>query len=193
MKEGNKCIDQIINVQMITNRGEVVLQLDGKSAPLTSTNFLSLVDRSLYDGSYFNNVIKDPFPYIVRGGYQGHKYNLDLDAKLENQSYINNKSIALKNIPLEIKIRGEDIPRYNELIFMSDDFKRIVLTHRRGSLSMARSIGLNSANMEFNIALKDLPELDGRYSVFGKVVKGMNVIDLIEEGDVILSIKRIRN
>ena len=56
---------------------------------------------------------------------------------------------------------------------------------------MARSKGLNSAISQFYISLKSLPELDGRYAVFGKVSSGMNVIDLIQEEDFIIEAIRL--
>jgi peptidyl-prolyl cis-trans isomerase B (cyclophilin B) len=48
---------------------------------------------------------------------------------------------------------------------------------------MARSQDPNSASAQFYVALNDLPELDGRYAVFGKVIEGMPVIDRIMQGD----------
>ncbi len=56
---------------------------------------------------------------------------------------------------------------------------------------MARSNELNSASSQFYILLKSLPELDGRFAVFGKVISGMNVVDLIKEEDFILEAKRL--
>jgi peptidyl-prolyl cis-trans isomerase B (cyclophilin B) len=51
---------------------------------------------------------------------------------------------------------------------------------------MARSGDANSASAQFYVALEALPELDGRYAVFGRVTKGMDVIDKIQQGDKIL-------
>ena len=51
--------------------------------------------------------------------------------------------------------------------------------HARGILSMARSRDPNSAGSQFFIMLKDNPGLDGQYTVFGKVIKGMKVVDKI--------------
>ena len=56
---------------------------------------------------------------------------------------------------------------------------------------MSRSKGLNTASSQFYIALKSLPELDGRFAVFGKVIEGMNVINLLEEKDFIIEAKRL--
>jgi len=55
--------------------------------------------------------------------------------------------------------------------------------HGRGVLSMARSSDPNSANSQFFIVLKDSNFLDGKYTVFGKVVQGMELVDKIKKGD----------
>ena len=51
---------------------------------------------------------------------------------------------------------------------------------------MARSNDPNSASAQFYVALQALPELDGRYAVFGRVSKGMEVIDRIQQGDKLI-------
>ncbi len=120
-------------------------------------------------------------------------YYLDSNIKSKDESYINKGNLGLTKIPLEIKLKGEAKPRYNSLISKYDDFNRIELTHRRGALAMARAQLLNSASIQFYISLKDLPELDGRYAVFGRVADGMNVVDSLDEGDLILNMKVIKN
>jgi len=60
---------------------------------------------------------------------------------------------------------------------------QLTLTHRRGAMAMARSQDPNSASAQFYVALQPLPELDGRYAVFGEVVDGMDVVDTISQGD----------
>ncbi len=59
------------------------------------------------------------------------------------------------------------------------DFEKADTKHHKGSLAMARSQDPNSAGCQFYICLKDLPQLDGSYVVFGKVVKGLDVVDKI--------------
>lgn len=58
-------------------------------------------------------------------------------------------------------------------------FEQANTKHLRGSLGMARSQDPNSAGSQFYICLKDLPRLDANYVVFGKVIKGMDVVDKI--------------
>jgi len=61
------------------------------------------------------------------------------------------------------------------------DFEQADTKHVRGSLGMARSQDPNSAGSQFYICLNALPNLDGNYVVFGKVVKGMDVVDKIAQ------------
>jgi cyclophilin family peptidyl-prolyl cis-trans isomerase len=57
------------------------------------------------------------------------------------------------------------------------------LPHDRGTLSMARSSDPNSANSQFFICFKPAPFLDNQYTVFGKVIEGMELVDKIKKGD----------
>ena len=189
----DNCINKSIKVKMYTSKGEVILELNGELAPLTASNFLLLVEKGVYQGTIFNRVIRSPYPFILQGGYKDLAYSLDSNLKSKDESYINKSSLGLTHIPLEIKLKGEDKPRYNKLVSNYDDFNRIELNHQRGALAMARAQLLDSASIQFYISLKDLPELDGRYAVFGRVVDGMNVVDSLNEGDLILNMKVIKN
>ena len=57
------------------------------------------------------------------------------------------------------------------------------LPHDRGTLSMARTSDPNSANSQFFICFKPAPFLDRQYTVFGKVVEGMEFVDMIKRGE----------
>ena len=57
------------------------------------------------------------------------------------------------------------------------------LPHDRGTLSMARSSDPDSANSQFFICFKPAPFLDRQYTVFGKVLEGMEFVDMIKRGD----------
>ncbi len=71
----------------------------------------------------------------------------------------------------EKKIRGE---------FLSNGFVN-ELKHTRGVLSMARTMDPNSASSQFFIMHQDAPHLDGQYAAFGKIIKGIEVVDEIAE------------
>ena len=72
-------------------------------------------------------------------------------------------------------IGGSDLPDLNQ------EFND--LPHDRGTVSMARSSDPNSANSQFFICFKPAPFLDRQYTVFGKVVEGMDLVDKIKRGD----------
>ena len=55
--------------------------------------------------------------------------------------------------------------------------------HVRGTLSMARAQDPNSADSQFFICFGDTPHLDGQYTIWGQVVKGMEYVDKIKQGD----------
>ena len=86
-------------------------------------------------------------------------------------------------IPLELNFSGEDAPRYSRVSSNPSELQDLVLPHERGAVAMARSQAPDSASAQFYVALRPLPELDGRYAVFGRVVDGMEVVDAIQQGD----------
>ena len=70
---------------------------------------------------------------------------------------------------------GSDLPN------LKAEFSDIA--HSKGVLSMARSSDPNSANSQFFIVFDSAPHLDRSYSAFGKVIKGMELVDKIKRGD----------
>ncbi len=177
------CLAKTENVLLVTNQGKIKLELYGELAPLTVGNFIDLVEKGEYNNTTFNRVIREPVPLVIRVG-DNRLINKNEGSKYETISKI-------RHIPLEIKLKSDQYPIYGKVINESSKILRIELKHNRGSVSMARSKGLNSANSQFYISLKSLPELDGRYAVFGKVSSGMNVIDLIQEEDFIIEAIRL--
>ena len=177
------CLNSNEYVLLITNRGNIKLELYGRSAPITVGNFIDFVEKGAYDKTIFNRVIKKPYPFIIRGGKS---------ISMENKNKFSDiKKGKKRYIPLEIKLKTNISPIYGREIYDSTQINNIELKHKRSYLSMARSKTLNSASAQFYILLKSLPELDGRYSVFGKVIAGMDIVDLIEEEDFIIEAKRI--
>tara|TARA_Y100001968_G_scaffold23510_1_gene18424 strand:- start:176 stop:886 length:711 start_codon:yes stop_codon:yes gene_type:complete len=177
------CLFSTEYVLFITNKGNIKIELYGKSAPITVGNFIDFVERGAYDKTTFNRVIRKPYPFIIRGG--------DNSLIKDKNKFIDSKTGKIRYIPLEIKLLNNNLPTYGKEIDTSIQKNNIELKHKRSYLSMARSNSVNSASVQFYISLKSLPELDGRFAVFGKVISGMNVVDLIEEEDFIVKAKRL--
>ena len=177
------CLLSTEYVLLITNKGNIKLELYGKLAPITVGNFVDFVEKGAYNKTIFNRVIREPYPFIIRGGE-----NILIDN--ENR-FVDENTGKIRFIPLEIKLKNKNLPIYGKEIDISNQINKIELKHKRSYLSMARSKGLNSASSQFYILLKSLPELDGRFAVFGKVISGMNIVDLIQEEDLIIEAKRV--
>jgi cyclophilin family peptidyl-prolyl cis-trans isomerase len=138
-----------VKVKMETNRGDIILELDSAKAPLTVANFLSYAASGFYEKTIFHRVMSN---FMIQGG----GYDEDLVRKTTKEPIQNEASNGLKN--------------------------------KRGTISMARLPDPHSATAQFFINVQDNPALDhtgdqnGRtwgYAVFGKVVKGMDVVDEI--------------
>jgi len=63
------------------------------------------------------------------------------------------------------------------------------LHYIRGSVGMARADDINSNDSQFFICIGDQPHLDGKYTFFGQVLRGADVLDKIRQGDKILSVR----
>ena len=177
------CLSSKEYVLLITNKGKIKIELYGRSAPITVGNFMDLVEKGAYNKTIFNRVIKKPYPFIIRGG--------DNSLSKNKNKFIDSKTGKIRHIPLEIKLKTNNLPTYGKEIDASSQINNLELKHKRSYLSMARFKSVNSASSQFYILLKSLPELDGRFAVFGKVISGMNIVDLIEEEDFIIEAKRV--
>jgi peptidylprolyl isomerase len=65
------------------------------------------------------------------------------------------------------------------------------LHYIRGSVGMARDDDINSNDSQFFICITDQPHLDGKYTLFGQVIRGEEVLDKIRQGDKILNMRMI--
>lgn len=187
------CFSGVANVSVETSRGNLLLRIDGVNAPITAGNFLDLVHRGVYNNTVFHRVVKSPVPFVVQGGDP-----LSADPKVPISAYgsgqfIDPKSREARLIPLEFRAKSSKKLIYGSEISTPGSPHKPFLTHDRGSLAMARSADPNSASAQFYIALEALPELDGRYAVFGRVVRGMEVVDVLQQGDKLLRASVVEN
>ncbi len=135
--------------------GDVKIELYEDVAPNHVKRIKELANSGKYDNVVFHRVIDG---FMAQTG----------DVKFGNSE---SKDFDLRRAGMG----GSDLPDLNQ------EFNS--LPHDRGTLSMARSSDPNSANSQFFICFKPAPFLDRQYTVFGKVLEGMEFVDMIKRGD----------
>ena len=135
--------------------GEVKIELFPDVAPNHVKRIKELADSGQYNDVVFHRVIDG---FMAQTG----------DVKFGNSSS-NDFNLSRAGMG------GSDLPD------LKQEFSS--LPHDRGTLSMARSSDPDSANSQFFICFKPAPFLDRQYTVFGKVLEGMEFVDMIKRGD----------
>ena len=137
-------------VLLETNHGDITIELNEEKAPITVKNFISYVEKKFYDNTIFHRIIDG---FMIQGG-----------------GFSNEEMPAQKKPDDPIKNEG----------------KKSGLSNIRGSIAMARTNDPDSATSQFFINVVDNKNLDpggfsaDGYAVFGKVTKGMDVVDKIK-------------
>lgn len=111
--------------------------------------------------------------------------------KLVNEGFYNN--LTFHRIIKGFMVQGGD-PLHNGTGGSSNTIKgefknngvNNKITHKRGVISMARSLNKDSASSQFFIMHADEPHLDGDYAAFGIVIEGMNIIDNIANNAIVI-------
>ena len=148
----------------------------GSSNPLTVSNFIKNISDNLYENTKFYKIIEYPNTKIIHGGrFNNNKFSLD------------NKTI--KTIPLEIQLINKQEPIYNREISDPLEFKFLKNSLQKGSISMVKISKTESSSTEFFISTQKSAVLEGRYSVFGKVINGFEILENLESKDYILEIE----
>lgn len=127
----------------------VVVELYDQDAPLTVANFKDLIRRKFYNGLRFHRVFPNT---LVQTGDPSSRWGQSERTGTGGPGY---------TVPAEIKLR-----------------------HEKGSIAAARlpddvNPAKNSNGSQFYVALKPLPKLDGKYTVFGQVTEGLDVLDYL--------------
>ena len=89
---------------------------------------------------------------------------------------------------MEIKSKKEIEPKYGYQILDPSEILNLTNVFEKGSLAMVKSGERSSSSTEFFLVTNKFPELDGRYSIFGKVVKGIEILKKIDKEDLIYEI-----
>jgi peptidyl-prolyl cis-trans isomerase B (cyclophilin B) len=135
--------------------GDVKIELFEDVAPNHVKRIKELANSGKYDNVVFHRVIDG---FMAQTG----------DVKFGNSE---SKDFDLRRAGMG----GSDMPD------LEQEFNS--LPHDRGTLSMARAQDPNSANSQFFICFQPAPFLDRQYTVFGKVIEGMEFVDKIKRGD----------
>ena len=146
-----------------TNYGRIVIEFFPRSAPRHVDNFKALAQQGFYDGTRIHRIVKDKNrqPIAVQGG--------------DPNTISGDPSTWGRGQPAQPTVKAE---------FSTN------LKHERGILSAARRDDVNSANSQFFICVAPMPQFDGNYSIFGKVIEGMNVVDSIARAPVFSNTER---
>ena len=175
------CIQSNKVVYFKTTKGDFEVKLFGKDNPVTVSNFLENIENNIYVNKKFYKIINFAQTRFIHGGVNP-----------ENNFYIERKQNLNKtspSIPLEIKFKEEIKPRYNYQIKNPNETKNLVNTFESGSIAMVK-IGKNkSSSTEFFFVTSKIPELDGRYSIFGKIIKGLDILQKINKEDYIKEVQ----
>ena len=135
--------------------GEVEIELYSKIAPNHVKRFQALANEGKYDGVVFHRVID---------GFMAQTGDVKFGNSNSPEFNLDLAGTGGSNLP-DLKAEFSDV------------------AHNRGILSMARSADPNSANSQFFIVFESAPHLDRNYTAFGKVIKGMELIDQIKKGE----------
>ena len=160
-----------------TSKGDFEVELFGKSNPVTVSNFLENINDNIYLNKKFYKIINYSQISFIHGGLNP-KNNFYSE---RNQTH----SKKSPSIPLEIKFKEEMMPRYKYQIKNPYETEDLINTFENGSIAMVKIGKDNSSSTEFLFVTNKIPELDGRYSVFGKIVKGLDVLEKIKKGEFI--------
>ena len=166
----NKIIIRVIILLILTINNSIgeenimILKLkDGdvkiKLFPDVALNHVERI-KKLADNGDYNNVV---FHRVI-DGFMAQTGDVKFGNSSSNDFDLNRAGMGGSNLP-DLKEEFNNLP------------------HDRGTLSMARSQDPNSANSQFFICFKPAPFLDRQYTVFGKVIEGMEFVDKIKRGD----------
>ena len=175
-----ECTKKNKRVVFKTSKGDFEVKLYGEKKPVTVSNFIQNVKKNIYKNKKFYKIINYPQVQLIYSGiYPKNKYYTK-----ENQ----NLNKPIRNIPLEIKLIKETEPRYRDQIVNPSEIVNLTNLFEKGSLAMVKSGERDSSSTEFFFVTNKLSELDGRYSIFGKVVKGIEILQKIDKEDLIVEI-----
>lgn len=162
------------NATIETDKGNVKLELFPDAAPKTVANFANLAQKGFYNGLTFHRVVPN---FVIQGGDP----NGDGTG---GPGYIFEDEIN----PWSLGLSEDAIKNYQSQGYQyRQDLASYKMTS--GVLAMANSGPNTNGSQFFIVTGSDQSHLDGKHTVFGRVVEGMDVVHKIQPGDIIKTIK----
>lgn len=145
---------------VVAGRGNIFVHLYMKEAPKTTAHITDLAKNGFYDGQRFHKVVRTPRPFIAQVGDPASKSgNLD-DPSMGSGG------------------TGAKVP-----------FEDNGMSHDEGTVALASPPkDKNGGDCQFFFVLESSHFLDGKYTVFGKVVEGLEVMRTLQKGDRVESV-----
>lgn len=156
----------------IKDMGDITVELDAKTAPITVANFVTLAKSGFYDGLTFHRIIKD---FMVQGGDPNGNGTGGSSKNIKGEFSANGVENSLKHDRGVISMArsGSAYEQYLAMGYKLSDLP----AEAKNDIERA----MNSASSQFFIMHKDSPHLDGNYAAFGKVTSGMEIVDKMAE------------
>ena len=175
------CSRENQNVSFKTSKGDFEVILFAKDNPVTVSNFIENIKKNIYSSQKFYKIINFPQVKVIHSGIYPENNYLLSENQIQNRLY--------PSIPLEIRFTKNVEPKYKYQVEDPSEIENLKNYFQKGSIAMVKSGKRKSSSTEFFFVTNEIPELNGRYSIFGKIVKGLDVLDKIGKGDYIYEIR----
>jgi peptidyl-prolyl cis-trans isomerase B (cyclophilin B) len=172
-------------VVLKTSLGDITIALDADVAPRTVENFLALSKRGYYDGLKFHRVIEN---FMIQGGDPkgdgtggesawGGTFEDEINAESYGLHTKKFSDVTNENLPPELA--DTTVKEYYESqgFRYRTDLQSLPMV--RGAVAMANAGPNTNGSQFFIIQVEKTPWLEGRHTVFGNVIEGMEVVDKI--------------
>lgn len=175
----DESLPDVVKATMVTARGTIELELYFKAAPKTVSNFVKLAKSGFYDGTKFHRVIAD---FMIQGGDPLSRTD-DPQVGRGGPGYQFEDEINFKSLGASDDL----IAQYEAQGYKYDNSLKS-LPVDPGYIAMANAGPNTNGSQFFIVTTKPQKHLYGKHTVFGKVVKGMDVVLKIKQGDVLKQI-----
>lgn len=156
-----------------TSKGTFTVRLF-RDAPRSVRHVRGLIDEKFYDGVRVHRTVKSPAPFVVQFG----------DPKTKGKPG--------EDFVWEAGADGKHVAGTGDQGRLID-FEASKRSHGRGAVGLAHRNDDNRGGSQLYVTLAPQPQLDGKYTVVGEVIEGMEAVDKLERGDVIEKVKLVED